>query len=162
MKRGTRQPGTRDHSHHIHTVFPCQNHACNTLASNAVPPNPTKSQSKNKTPFSPPPLPPLAPFKFPHPCLSVFIRGSNSPAIRLSKSNTMVNSQQGQGVGAYKKKHSFNRQKFFFLQNLHDSNETLSTDLGWHPRCLNAARTREMRFPVTEPEQPYEENRSDY
>jgi len=33
---------------------------------------------------------------------------------------------------------------------------------GWHRRCLNAARTREMRFPVTEPEQLYEENRSDY
>ena len=32
----------------------------------------------------------------------------------------------------------------------------------WHRRCLNPARTREMRFPVTEPEQLYEENRSDY
>lgn len=32
----------------------------------------------------------------------------------------------------------------------------------WHRRCLNAARTREMQFPVTEPDSLYEENRSDY
>jgi hypothetical protein len=33
---------------------------------------------------------------------------------------------------------------------------------GWHRRCLNAARTREKAFPDSEPEQLYEENRSDY
>jgi hypothetical protein len=48
----------------------------------------------------------------------------------------MVNSQQGQGVGAYKKKHSFNRQKFFFRQKPHDSNETLSTNRGLAPPLL--------------------------
>jgi hypothetical protein len=48
----------------------------------------------------------------------------------------VVNSQQGQAVEAYKKKHSINRQKFFFVQNMHDFNETLSTDCGLAPPLL--------------------------
>jgi hypothetical protein len=31
----------------------------------------------------------------------------------------------------------------------------------WHFRCLKAARTREKEFPEAEPDQLYEENRSD-
>jgi hypothetical protein len=39
----------------------------------------------------------------------------------------VVNSTQGRVVRAYKKKHSLNRQKFFFMQNLHVCNELHST-----------------------------------
>jgi len=74
----------------------------------------------------------------------VFIRGCIGAA--PSKINTMVNSPQGRSVDAYKKKHSCDDGKFFFLQNLHDSDETLSTDLRWHRRCLMAAEGRKCDF----------------
>ena len=54
--------------------------------------------------------------------------GRAAPTGLRCKFNNVVNSQQGQPVEAYKKKHSFNRVKFFFVQNLHDFNESLSTD----------------------------------
>ena len=53
-----------------------------------------------------------------------------------SKINTMVNSQQGQSLNPYKKKHSCHREKFFFVQNLHDFDETLSLDLALAPPLL--------------------------
>jgi len=48
----------------------------------------------------------------------------------------MVNSQQPRAVESYKKKHSFYRGKFFFLQNLHDSDERLSTESRLAPPLL--------------------------
>jgi len=42
------------------------------------------------------------------------------------KISKVVKSQQAQGFAGYKNKHSSNRQKFFFMQNLHDFNETHS------------------------------------
>jgi nitrogen regulatory protein PII len=58
----------------------------------------------------------------------------------------VVKSQQGRAGEAYKKKHSFNQRKFFFVQNLHDFDERSSAKLGWHRRCLNAAERGKYDF----------------
>jgi len=71
--------------------------------------------------------------------------------LRLKKITTMVNSQQGRALEAYKKKHSLFSEKFFFQQNLHDFVETLSTDSGWHRRCLNAAERGKCDFLSSNP-----------
>jgi len=64
----------------------------------------------------------------------------------------VVNSQQGQLLEQDKKKHSRNDGKFFFVQNLHDFDESLSAPQVLAPPVLKRRRTREMRFPVTEPD----------
>jgi nitrogen regulatory protein PII len=53
----------------------------------------------------------------------------------------------GTGFDAYKKKHSSHHQKFFFVQNMPDCNETLSASGLLAPPLLKGARTREMAFP---------------
>jgi len=58
----------------------------------------------------------------------------------------VVKSQQGRAEDAYKKKHSFNRRKFFFVQNLHDFDEGPSAKWGWHRRCLIAAERGKYDF----------------
>jgi len=62
MNTGTNQRGTSQ-TGHIQAAFSRQNNHQNLLVSNVVPPNPTKSELKNKTPFALPPLLPLAPVK---------------------------------------------------------------------------------------------------
>ena len=166
MKRGTKKPGVRDHSRHINTVFSCQNHACNTLASNAVPPNPTKSRSKNKPPF-----PRLRFLRL------LLLNSSESAFICVHLRSSAVKKEgrlpfqkatpwsipnRGRELARIKRNIHLTVKNFSSCKTCMIPMKRFQRTAGWHRRCLNAARTREMRFPVTEPEQPYEENRSDY
>jgi hypothetical protein len=63
MKRETKQFSLRENSGRVSVAICGQNHTCNTLILNPVPPNPTKSRLKNKTVFNLPPLLPLAQVK---------------------------------------------------------------------------------------------------
>lgn len=64
MKTGMHQPGFRQDIRPVQTAFSAQNHFQNALISNAVQPNPTKSELRKNTPLGAPPLPLLAPVKF--------------------------------------------------------------------------------------------------
>jgi len=87
--------------------------------------------------------------------------GALGAFIGLSKSNNVVNSQQGHSFAAYKKKHPLHESKFFFLQNVHDLDELVSARRWLAPPLLkrrpNAGNgiSRHRTRPL------YEENRSD-
>jgi len=62
--------------------------------------------------------------------------GPTVPVGFRCKFNNMVKSQQAQPISTYKKKHSSNREKIFFVRNLHDFNESLSTKQQLAPPLL--------------------------
>jgi hypothetical protein len=74
----------------------------------------------------------------------------------------VVNLQQGQAFPADKKKHSSYHQKFFFIENLHDFDETHSLNALLAFPVLEARATRGMYFSRLRTQTYYEENRSDY